>query len=77
MASIGHPVIGDPLYGSVKRHKLRGLSESALAEIKSLDHQALHAKLLGFTAKSGHKPLYFESKLPLYFMRLLDILEKM
>ena len=76
MASIGHPVLGDPLYGSVKGHKRRGLSDTVLAEIDSLDHQVLHASVLGFTAKSGHKPLYFESELPLYFSRLIKMLEK-
>jgi 23S rRNA pseudouridine1911/1915/1917 synthase len=77
LASLGHPVIGDSLYGGDKNSKRRGLSDSVLAEIKRLDHQVLHAKTLGFIAKSGKKPLYFESNFPLYFSKLIDKLEKM
>jgi len=76
LASIGHPIIGDPLYGGGKRLKSKGLSDSVRAEIESLDHQVLHAYSLGFTAKSGHDPLYFESDFPLYFSSLIKILEK-
>ena len=77
MASIGHPVIGDPLYGCRKRFKHAGLNDLALAEIKSLDHQVLHASVLGFRSRSGQEPLYFESEFPKYFTKLLDILDKM
>ena len=76
MASIGHPVIGDPLYSNGKKIKRRKLSDLALAEIESLDHQVLHASILGFTAKPGNEPLYFETNFPLYFSRLIAILEK-
>ena len=77
MASLGHPVIGDPLYGRGSNVKRRGLSDLVLAEIEKLDHQVLHARVLGFIANSGQAPLYFESILPLYFSRLLEKLEKM
>ena len=77
LASLGHPVIGDPLYGGVSKAKRRGLSDLVLAEIKSLDHQVLHAKILGFVAKSGQEPLYFESSFPSYFSKLIDKLDKM
>ena len=77
MASLGHPVIGDPLYGGRSKARRKGLSDLALAEIESLNHQVLHAKILGFVAKSGQEPLYFESSLPSYFSKLIDKLDKM
>jgi 23S rRNA pseudouridine1911/1915/1917 synthase len=77
MASLGYPVIGDPLYGGGSKVKRQELSDSAHAEIKSLDHQVLHAKILGFVAKSGQEPLFFESNFPSYFSKLIDELDKM
>ena len=77
MASLGHPVIGDPLYGGGNKAKRRGLSDLVLAEIGNLDHQILHAKILGFIVKKGQEPLHFESSFPSYFRRLLDELNKM
>ena len=77
MASLGYPVIGDPLYGGGSKVKRQELSDLAHAEIKSLDHQVLHAKILGFVAKSGQEPLFFESNFPSYFSKLIDELDKM
>jgi 23S rRNA pseudouridine1911/1915/1917 synthase len=77
MASLGHPVIGDPLYGGSSKAKRKELSDLVLAEIESLNHQVLHAKVLGFVAKSGQEPLYFESSFPSYFSKLIDKLDKM
>ncbi len=70
MASIGHPVIGDPLYGASGSARRRGLNESAIEEITQLDHQALHAYLLGFRTKEGGPLLRFESPMPDYFKTL-------
>lgn len=77
LASLGHPVIGDPLYGGVSKTRRRGLSNLVLAEIESLDHQVLHAKTLGFIARAGQEPLYFECCFPSYFNRLIEKLNIM
>ena len=54
MASIGHPVAGDPVYGgSRKDHGLKG--------------QCLHAKVLGFVHPSTGQYIEFDSDLPEYF----------
>jgi 23S rRNA pseudouridine1911/1915/1917 synthase len=76
MASLGHSVIGDPLYGGVSKAKRRGLSDLILAEINGLNHQVLHAKVLGFMVKKGGERLHFESSFPYYFKRLIDKLDK-
>lgn len=58
MAYIGHPVMGDEVYGK----KRKGL------EFKG---QALHATLLGFKHPSTGENVEFHSPLPEYFSRLL------
>lgn len=58
MAHLGHPVLGDQVYGN-KKNPWR------------LTGQALHAKVLGFKHPISGDPLLFESGLPAYFQALL------
>jgi len=58
MASLGHAILGDPVYG-VKQEKIKH------------DGQALHAKTLGFTHPTSKAWLSFDSELPNYFENLL------
>ena len=59
MASIGHPLLGDSVYGSEKQpYKLTG--------------QVLHAALLGFNHPKTGEYMEFESQVPEYFAKLLD-----
>ena len=63
MASIGHPLLGDAVYGSIKSPydaKLQG--------------QTLHAKILGFIHPSTGEYLETDAPLPEYFEHLLKIL---
>ncbi|MBE6054148.1 MAG: RluA family pseudouridine synthase [Clostridium sartagoforme] len=63
MASIGHPLVGDPLYGAKKqKFKLQG--------------QVLHAKTLGFIHPTTKEYMEFDSELPKYYSDLLDLLRK-
>lgn len=59
MASLGHPVAGDTVYGSKK-------------PLSGLDGQCLHAKSIGFMHPISDKELYFTSDLPPYFSNFLD-----
>ncbi len=54
MASIGHPVAGDSIYGPKKC-------------LTQLNGQCLHAKTLGFIHPDTHKYVEFDSPLPQYF----------
>ena len=68
MASIGHPLLGDPVYGRTR---------AAHREIlKSLDfhRQALHAAALGFVHPVSKENLSFESAPPSDIQELLDAL---
>lgn len=59
MASIGFPLVGDPLYGFKKqKFKLKG--------------QMLHAKTLGFIHPSKNEYIEFTTELPEYFQIILD-----
>jgi 23S rRNA pseudouridine1911/1915/1917 synthase len=53
-ASIGHPLLGDPLYGP-KNPKIK------------LNGQTLHAKKLGFIHPTTKEYMEFDSELPQYF----------
>lgn len=59
MASLGHPVAGDKIYGPKKI-------------IKSLNGQCLHAKTIGFIHPTSNKYMEFCSELPLYFKEFLN-----
>ena len=63
MASLGHPLLGDTVYGSSKNpYHLQG--------------QALHAMILGFVHPITGEYLEFEAPLPEYFSKLLEKLRK-
>jgi 23S rRNA pseudouridine1911/1915/1917 synthase len=74
LAHIGHPVLGDPVYGSGFKSSARRLNEKAQAALAALDRQALHAAGLGFEHPVTGKRLSFESALPADFTALLEAL---
>jgi 23S rRNA pseudouridine1911/1915/1917 synthase len=74
LAHIGHPLIGDPVYGtragrSLARSGPRG------AEIATFARQALHARLLAFSHPASGERLRFESPLPADMAELITNLE--
>ncbi len=71
LASIGHPVIGDRLYG---RRLPAGLSATARARIAGLDRIALHARTLGFTHPITGADMRFQAPAPALFDELMELL---
>ena len=65
LASIGHPLLGDPVYGR-SPPRLRPLLTSL-----GLSRQALHAAELGFIHPVTAEKLHFASELPADMQRLL------
>ena len=63
MTYIGHPLLGDPVYGPKKQPI-------------SLEGQALHARVLGFIHPRTGEYMEFEAPLPPYFEALLERLRK-
>ena len=70
MSHIGHPLLGDQLYGSGFMTKASRLPEKAQAALADLGRQALHARLLGFEHPVTGEELRFESEPPADFGRL-------
>ena len=64
MAHLGHPLLGDLVYGSGFKTKANRLSESQQAALRTLGRQALHAAVLGFEHPGTGEFLRFESPLP-------------
>lgn len=62
MAYIGHPVLGDDVYGK---------------PYKGIEGQCLHARKIGFIHPRTGEYMEFESQLPDYFVSILNKLEKM
>jgi 23S rRNA pseudouridine1911/1915/1917 synthase len=74
LAHIGHPVMGDPVYGTGFRTKSARLPLAAQAALASLERQALHAYLLTVEHPTTGEKLEFQSELPGDFARLRDSL---
>jgi 23S rRNA pseudouridine1911/1915/1917 synthase len=74
MAHIGHPLLGDFLYGSGFKTKANRLTEVQQAALKALGRQALHAAVLGFEHPRTGEFLRFESALPPDLASLLQSL---
>ncbi|HEY7244457.1 MAG TPA: RluA family pseudouridine synthase [Xanthobacteraceae bacterium] len=70
LAAIGHPILGDEVYGAGFRTKANQLSPAAQAALKALGRQALHAYLIAIEHPLGGKVLEFRSELPVDFRRL-------
>ncbi|WP_461881488.1 RluA family pseudouridine synthase [Fusicatenibacter sp.] len=64
MASIGHPLLGDTVYGPKK------------CPLKNLQGQTLHAMILGFIHPRSGTYMEFEAPLPEYFLNLLTQFRK-
>lgn len=66
MAHLGHPLIGDPVYGRERK------GFKSVLETLGFKRQALHAKTLGFIHPVTERPLLFESALPTDMQELLS-----
>ena len=70
LASRGHPLVGDSVYGGGRTG-----AGPAAPLLRSFPRQALHAAELGFDPPRGGERLLFRSRLPADFKGLLDDLE--
>jgi 23S rRNA pseudouridine1911/1915/1917 synthase len=75
MAHIGHPLLGDGVYGSGFRTKAARLDGGARDALERLGRQALHAAVLGFEHPRTGETLRFESPLPRDMAALLEALK--
>ena len=68
MATIGHPLVGDPVYGRVRS------SHREVLKSLNFQRQALHAVELGFVHPVSKKNLSFKSPIPSDIQELFDAL---
>jgi 23S rRNA pseudouridine1911/1915/1917 synthase len=73
MAHIGHPLVGDPLYGG-RRQLTADASAVQRSALQKFGRQALHAAKLEFMHPISEKTISVESPLPADFKALLEIL---
>ncbi|MBI2875608.1 MAG: RluA family pseudouridine synthase [Candidatus Tectomicrobia bacterium] len=74
LASRGHPVVGDRVYG--RRTEGQGQPLPVQAALEGLHGLALHAATLGFVHPRSGEPLEFEAALPPDFAHLLQVLRR-
>ena len=70
MTSIGHPLLGDPVYGRTKQ------GHRNVLETLNFRRQALHAAVLGFIHPITSTALSFESEMPADMQELYDTLAR-
>ena len=73
LAHLGHPLLGDPVYG--RRRPPGGLPAAVATAIEAFSRQALHAHEIGFNHPKSGKALSFKSALPNDFKDLIEKLE--
>ena len=71
LSAIGHPVVGDPLYGGVHRRV-----PGDLRAVTHLDRPFLHAARIAFKHPGDGRRMEFESDLPPDLQRVLDDLRE-
>jgi 23S rRNA pseudouridine1911/1915/1917 synthase len=75
MAHIGHPLIGDPVYGRRTPARAGALPPGTEAAVRAFSRQALHARLIGFDHPKTGERLQFESAPPHDMEALIRALE--
>lgn len=74
MAHIGHPLLGDSVYGSGFRTKMSQLPAAAQAALDHLARQALHAESLTVEHPRTHETVSWSSTPPADLQALIDAL---
>lgn len=74
LASAGHPILGDAVYGKF-RNFAKNYPGHVKSALKSYEGQALHARKLGFKHPKTDEWMEFSSPLPEEMQKVIDILE--
>jgi len=69
--AIGHPIVGDPTYGGVRRHV-----PNDIRAVQRLERPFLHAWKLAFTHPTDGRRLEFESPLPADLQTVIDAIRE-
>ncbi len=75
LTAIGHPLIGDPVYGDRSQRRMRGIPDEIAAAVRGFNRQALHAYLIGFRHPSSGETIRLISNIPNEIKDLMRLLE--
>jgi 23S rRNA pseudouridine1911/1915/1917 synthase len=75
MAHIGHPLVGDPVYGRSTRRR-RGMTDARHDLLRAFPRQALHAVRIELKHPGSGEAVAFDAALPADFERLLTELRQ-
>ncbi len=78
LSRVGHPVLGDPVYGGRRANwgNLHGRdAQAAKRALALIDRQALHAEELSFTHPATGVPMTFTASMPADFAAVLEYLK--
>jgi 23S rRNA pseudouridine1911/1915/1917 synthase len=70
LSAIGHPIVGDPTYGGIRRR-----TAAHLRSVQRLERPFLHSARLAFTHPGDGRRVEFDSPLPLDLQGVLDEIE--
>ena len=73
LAHVGHPLIGDPLYGGGLKLP-KGASAELIATLRGFRRQALHAEKLSFLHPATGEALSFSAERPADQLALIEVL---
>jgi len=76
MAHIGHPLLGDTVYGAGFKTKVNLLPEEIRKVVNGFDRQALHAFMLQFEHPRTGEIMHFEVPLPDDMVELVEALRR-
>ena len=76
LAYIGHPILGDPVYGVRLKRFHEKMSRSVVDNISALAGHMLHSEILEFAHPITGEPLRFETPPPEEFQALLQSLKE-
>ena len=73
MAALGHPIVGDPVYGGLATaRRLAGLPRALAAQVGALRGQALHACSISFAHPANGRTLSFSSSKLCKFNKIIS-----
>ncbi|OOS05501.1 ribosomal large subunit pseudouridine synthase D [Moraxella cuniculi DSM 21768] len=72
LSHVGHPIVGDPIYGTSPR---AGLSQAQRQAVLNFNRQALHAHTLGFIHPDTGESMKFTATLPDDMQQLIEVLQ--
>jgi 23S rRNA pseudouridine1911/1915/1917 synthase len=71
---IGHPLLGDPLYGNKNNNKMKGLSEDLRVFLQTFNRQALHSSQVGVEHPKNNNYINIVCDLPSDMQTLENLL---